>query len=42
MAAGAVCLQRLECGERNGIGWNGNIAGLDLLDRGSALGIGFF
>ena len=41
MAAGAVCLQRLEGGERNGIGWNRNIAGLDLLDRGSALGIGF-
>ena len=41
MAAGAVCLERLEGGERNGIGWNRNVAGFDLRDRGSALGIGF-
>ena len=41
MAAGAVRFQRLEGGERDWIGWNGNIAGLDLLDGGSALGIGF-
>ena len=41
MAAGAVCLQRLEGGKRDGIGWNRNVAGLDLLDGGSALSVGF-